>query len=164
MPSHAPDPENPTTTPAPTPGNPRLQRLILRVAAASSLLALPAVLLPRLAAEEFSWFMGLGRPEVTPLLAYLAGGGAYVYLAAGLLLWGISLDVARHRPLVILSAWIFLVGGPAFLWIDSRAGLPGWWVALDGLSCLVFGAALLWACHRGGASCDQIVHGSSLAA
>ncbi len=131
-------------------GNPRLQRLILRAGAAASLVALPAVIAPRLAMEKLSWLMGFGRPPESPLLAYMAAGGSCVLLAVAALLWVMSLDVARHRPLVLATAWICLACGPLFLWIDSSAGLPGWWVAMDSLSCLAFGAALLWACHSGG--------------
>jgi len=53
----------------------------------------------------------------------------------------------RYRPLVLASAWICLLGAPAYLWIDTQSGLPCWWVAMDSLSCLLFGAAILWACH-----------------
>jgi hypothetical protein len=133
--------------PASAYGNLRLQRWLLRIAAVLQFIALPGALLPRQAVEKFSWLMGLGRPPLVPLLVYFAGGGAYVYLALGVLLWLFSKDVVRYRPLVPATAWISLVGGPAFLWIDTQSGLPRWWVAMDSLSCLLFGAALLWSCR-----------------
>lgn len=46
----------------PTPyGNVRVQRLILRLMAATTLIALPAVILPRLAVEKLSWLTSLPR-------------------------------------------------------------------------------------------------------
>lgn len=131
-------------------GNPRLQRLILRAGAAVSLLALPGVIAPRLAVEKLSWLMGFGQPRETPLLIYMTAGGSCVCVAVAALLWVMSMDVARQRPLVLATAWICLACGPLFLWIDSDAGLPGWWVAMDTLACLAFGAALLWACYSCG--------------
>ncbi|MDD4870115.1 MAG: hypothetical protein PHR77_06110 [Kiritimatiellae bacterium] len=137
------------TLPESTCGNIRLQRIILRIAAIVQFTALPGVILPRQAVEKLSWLMGLGQPPMGQLLIYMAGGCAFVYLAEGVLLWMLSNDVVRYRPLVIASAWIYLAGCPAFLWIDSQAGLPNWWTAMDSLSCLIFGAALLWACYPG---------------
>lgn len=130
-------------------GNLRLQRWLLRGAAIVQFTALPGVILPRQAVEKLSWLMGLGEPPQVPLLFYTAGGCAYVYLAEGLLLWVISRDLVRYRPLVILSGWIYLIGGPVFLWIDLQSGLPNWWTAMDSVSCLIFGAAILWACRSG---------------
>jgi len=129
-------------------GNLRLQRLILRLAAVIQFTALPGALLPRQGTEKLSWLMGLGQPPIAPLLIYMAGGCAFVYLAEGVILWMLSNDVARYRPLVIASGWIYLVGGPAFLWIDTQARLPYWWTAMDSVSCLILGATLLWACHK----------------
>jgi hypothetical protein len=135
--------------PAPICGNVRLQRWILRIAAIFQFTALPGIILPRQAIEKFSWLMGQGQPPLVPLMVYLTGGGAFVYLVLGALLWLFSTDVVRYRPLVIASAWICLIGGPAFLWIDSQSRLPAWWVAMDCASCLIIGAALLWACYSG---------------
>jgi hypothetical protein len=128
-------------------GNLRLQRWLLRVAAIVQFTALPGVILPREAVEKLSWLMGLGQPPLVPLMIYMAGGCAYVSLAVGVLLWIISNDVVRYRPLVIMSGWISLIGGPGFLWIDYQSGLPHWWTAMDSLSCLIIGAALLWVCR-----------------
>ena len=86
---------------------------------------------------------------MVPLFVYIAGGCAYVYFALGMLLWILSNDVVRYRLLVIACAWICLIGGPAFLWIDAQSKLPVWWIAMDSVSCLIFGVALLWACHCG---------------
>jgi hypothetical protein len=113
-----------------------------------SFIALPAVLLPRQVIEKLSWWVGVGQPPQSALLFYFGAGGAYIYVALGVLLWMFSNDVVRYRPLVLASVWICLLGGPAYLWIDWQCGLPGWWIALDSVSCLLFGLALLWACRE----------------
>jgi hypothetical protein len=130
-------------------GNLRLQQILLRFAALVQFTALPGVILPRVALGKLSWLMGLGEPPLVPLMIYMTGGCAYVFLAEGVLLWLLSYDVVRYRPLVIASGWIYLVGGPAFLWIDLHAGLPWWWVVMDSVSCLLIGIGLLWACGLG---------------
>lgn len=131
-------------------GNARLQCLILRLVALVSLVAAPAIILPRVAAEKLSCLMGFGPPPMTPLLLYMMAGGACVFVGQAVLLWMMSRDVARYQPLVRVVAWIYLICGPLFLWIDSQAGLPKWWVAMDSLGCLSAGLALVWACrsHR----------------
>jgi hypothetical protein len=146
-----------TTAPAivmtqhPTPntacGHPQVQRLILRITAVISLIVLPAVLLPRLAAEKVSWFMGFGQPPMTPLLLYMMAGGSCVFVGQAVLMWVMSMDVERHQPLIRVMAWGYLICGPLFLWIDSQAGLPKWWVAMDSTGCLAAGIALMWACY-----------------
>lgn len=53
----------------------------------------------------------------------------------------------RYAPLIRLVAWIYLICRPLFLWIDSQAGLPKWWMAMDTVGSMACGAALLLACH-----------------
>lgn len=134
------------TSPHPA-GRPGAQRLLLRVFALVALISLPAVLLPRLALEKVSWIMGFGQPPMTPVTLYMMAGGAAVYLGQSVLMWAISADVERYQPLVRLIAWILVVCGPVFLWIDSQAGLPRWWVMMDGVGSLVGGGGLVWACY-----------------
>ncbi len=114
-------------------GNLRLQRLILRVVALLSLIVVPAVLLPNVALEKLSWLLGSGQAPQVPLLTYLIGGGCTVYLAVALMLWIMSGDVVRYRPLVVFVGWVYLVGAPLLLWIAWSAGMPGWWIIMDRL-------------------------------
>lgn len=132
-------------------GNPRLQRLVLRVIGAVSFIALPAIIVPRLAVEKFSMLLGLGKPEASPLLIYMMAGASCVYVAQGMLMWLMARDVVRYRSLIVFCAWAFLAFSPLFLWIDLHAGMPAFQVAADSLSCLLAGGALLLACYRGGA-------------
>ncbi|MEQ1858423.1 MAG: hypothetical protein ABMA13_00650 [Chthoniobacteraceae bacterium] len=128
-------------------GNIHVQQIILRLMASVTLIALPAVILPRLAVEKLSWFVGLKEPPHSPLLIYMMAGASAVYVAQGVLLWFISRDVVRYRQLVMLIGWMTVILGPVFVWIHLQAGTPRWWMVTDSLSCFVAGLALLWACR-----------------
>jgi hypothetical protein len=138
------------STSKPEQGNPRIQRLVLRVISAVSFIALPAIFAPQLAVEKFSVLLGFGKPPHLPLLIYMTSGASCVYLAQAVLLWLMSGDVVRYRPLIVFCGWALLAFSPLFLWIDTQAGMPTFQVAADTLSCLIAGAALLAACYFGG--------------
>ena len=123
--------------------NPRAQKLILRIMALIALPVLPAIFAPHLTVEKLSWLAGFGEPPHVPLIYYLAAGGSFVYLALSAMLWIISNDLVRYRPLVIFSAWVCLIAGPAYLWIDLHVGMPPWWVLMDAVSCFIGGLVLL---------------------
>jgi hypothetical protein len=129
-------------------GDANLQKWILRIMAVVSLPVVPAVIAPHFTVEKLSWLVGFHQPPKTPLLPYLAAGGSFVYLMLSAMLWIISRDVVRYRPLVIFSAWACLVGGPVYWWIDTLTGMPHWWLLMDALSCFIGGIALLWAAGR----------------
>ena len=134
----------------PVRGSPRMQRLILRLIAAVSLIALPAIFVPKLALERLSVWLGFGKPPQSPLLVYMTAGASCVFVGQAVLLWLMSRDVVRYRPLIVFCGWAYLAFGPLFLWIDTRAGMPTFQIAADSLGCLVAGAALLCACYFGG--------------
>lgn len=127
--------------------NERLQKIVLRLMALVALPVLPAIIAPQFAVEKLSWLAGFGQPPNAPLLCYVTAGGSFVYLLVSVMLWIISHDVARYRPLVLFAAWACLIAGPVYGWIDSQTGMPTWWMLMDALSCLVGGAALLYACQ-----------------
>jgi len=135
-------------------GDPRWQKLILRLMAVVSLPVLPAVFAPHFTVEKLSWMLGFGQPPEVPLLFFVTAGGSFVYLILGGLLWMFSCDVVRYRPLILFAAWASLLAGPVYWWIDTRTGMPLWWVLMDVLSCVIAGGALLWASGRG----DSVVH------
>lgn len=128
-------------------GNLRIQRWLLRIAALVQFTGLPGALLPGEAIEKYSWLMGFGQPDLGPITIYLSGNAGYVFVAFGIVVWVISTDLVRYRPLVTLCGWIYLIAAPAYLSIDLQCPLPWWWVAMDSVSCLIIGAGILWACR-----------------
>lgn len=93
--------------------------------------------------------LGFGKPPHLPLLIYMTSGASCVYLAQALLLWLMSRDVVRYRPLIVFCGWAYLIFGPLFLWIDISAGMPKFQIIADSMSCLIGGGALLGACYCG---------------
>lgn len=128
------------------PARPAVQLWMLRLIIAILLTGLPGVLLPAEAFEKFSWLMGYGQPPLKPMTIYLAGNAGYAYVALAAVVWAISRDLVRYRPLVRVCGWIMVIAGPAYFSIDLQCPLPWWWVLMDSVSCLLIGLTLLWAC------------------
>ncbi|MFN0078114.1 MAG: hypothetical protein ACKVY0_16785 [Prosthecobacter sp.] len=131
----------------PSLGHPRLQSLILRAACLMSLLTLGAVFAPEYVLGKLNWFLGLGKLPDSVLLRYLGSGGSFVYIITGLLMWMMAGDVVRYRPMIVFSAWLMLAAAPIYAYINIHTGMPRWCAVMDVVTCLGFGAALLWACH-----------------
>src|SRR5207249_4383868 len=68
---------------------------------------------------------------------------SFTYGLHGVALWFIAADVARYRPLVLLTAFGYLLTGPVFLLIDLSNGMAWSWSAGNGGSCLLVGTVLL---------------------
>ena len=45
--------------------------------------------------------------------------------------------------LLLSGSWAIVC---LFVWIDTQAGLPTWWMLMDGVGSFAAGAVLLWAC------------------
>jgi hypothetical protein len=131
----------------PCPGHPHFQSLILRTACLISLLTLGTVFAPEYVLGKLHWFLGMGKLPDSALLRYLGSGGSFVYIITGVLMWMMAADVVRYRPMIVLSAWITLAAAPIFAYVNIHTGTPRWWMLMDTVTCLVFGAALLWACY-----------------
>ncbi len=122
----------------------RLQVSLLRVVGFLQLLAFIAVVMPRSWMEAGHEWLGLGTMPSGPLLDFMIRQSSYVYGWSGLMLWLMSTNVSRYRPLLVLTGLSFLLAGPVFAWIDVAAGMPSYWAIFDGVGCFAFGAALLW--------------------
>jgi hypothetical protein len=89
-------------------------------------------------ASTHRW-LGLGEFPRTPVVDYLARSVAAFYGFHGVLLFMISIDVARYRPLVWYVAVMNVVFGLMLLAIDLHAGLPAYWTAFEGPPVVVIG-------------------------
>ena len=125
-----------------------LQTWLLRLAGATEILAVIAVVMPRSWMEISHAWLGLGELPGAPVLMFLIRQASYTYAAHGISLWVLASNVERFRPLIILNGIAFLVAGPVFFVIDYTSGMPWWWAVADPLSCFCFGAALLWLTRR----------------
>jgi hypothetical protein len=83
--------------------------------------------------------LGLGEFPRTPAVDYLARSVAAFYGFHGVLLFVISTDVVRFRPLVWYVAAMNVAFGFMLLAIDLHAGLPAYWTAFEGPPVVLIG-------------------------
>jgi hypothetical protein len=89
-------------------------------------------------ASTHRW-LGLGEFPRAPIVDYLARSVAAFYGFHGVLLFLISTDVVRFRPLVWYVAVMNVLFGVTLLAIDVHAGLPAYWIAFEGPPVIVIG-------------------------
>ena len=128
-------------------GHELAQKVVLRVSAVATLIAVPAIFVPRLAISTLVEIFVLEKQSSTPLLVYMMAGGSAVFVVQGVLMLVMSFDIARYQMIIRVVAWGFLICSPLFVWIHMQAKTPMWWMWMDGLGCLVPGLILLWACY-----------------
>jgi hypothetical protein len=88
-------------------------------------------------------WLGMGDLPAEPVVGYLARSTSAFYAVLGGLLWVLSCDLHRHRPvLCYLGAAIVLVG-LMLLGADLLEGMPLWWSLLEGPFNITFGTAIL---------------------
>jgi len=122
----------------------RLQVLLLRLVGSVEMLAFIAVAMPRAWMEAAHRWLGLGEMTGGVILMFMIRQASFTYGVHGALLWVMSSDVERFRPLVVFTGVSYLLAGPAFLVIDIMSGMPWFWVLGETLFCLCAGAAILW--------------------
>ena len=89
-------------------------------------------------ASTHRW-LGLGEFPRAPIVDYLARSVAAFYGFHVVLLFVISTDVVRFRPLVWYVAVMNVLFGVTLLAIDVHAGLPAYWIAFEGPPVIVIG-------------------------
>jgi hypothetical protein len=121
---------------------------LLRLGGVLTCCAFPAALLPAEWMAAVHAALGMGPLPRAPIVDYLARSLSLLYGFHGVFLLLVSTDVRRYRALVVLAAWMDVVGGVALFAIDVRAGMPPWWTWGEGPPLLAFGLVLLWLVHR----------------
>ena len=123
--------------------SPTLLVLLLRLAGTVELLAFTAVVMPRAEMARFHYSLGLGEFPSLGITDFMIRQASYTYAVHGIVLWLLSTNLNRYRPLIALTGLSYTVAGPLFAWIDWTSGMPPWWTVFDGLACLLFGMAIL---------------------
>jgi hypothetical protein len=121
----------------------RGQAWVLRLVGVVEGLAFVAVVMPRDWMNAGHAALGLGPTPPGPVFDSVMREVSFTYALHGVGLWFIAWDVVRYRPLVILTAFGYLLAGPAFVLIDLTAGMPWLSAAGNGGSCLLIGVLLL---------------------
>jgi hypothetical protein len=117
--------------------------VLMRVTAVSLFLSGVTFLLPESSINSFLVWCGLEQMPDATMMRYVLRGAGYLQMAYGIVLWVVARDVVRFQPLVIAFIAVFLLGAPAFYWIDAAAGLPRYWCWLDFTCCFLAGAVPL---------------------
>ncbi len=121
----------------------RWLRRLLRFQGTVDLLAVLVPLLPTNTISRLHEAVGLGSFPKSPIADYLARNLPLLVVLHGLLLWGVSADLPRYRPLISLLGWSAIAHGVGLVVIDWQAGLPGWWVLGEGPLRALLGVAML---------------------
>lgn len=125
-----------------------LQKSLLRLTGTVELGAFAAVVMPRSLFEVGHRWLGLGEMPDGAIVNFIIRQASYTYGMHGVLLWLLSSDVVRFRPLVLFTAISYLVAVPVFFTIDWTSQMPWFWTIGDSGSCLCVGTALLWLDRR----------------
>lgn len=110
--------------------------------------AIFAVFLPGERMAAIHRGLGLGEYPEAPLTAYLTRSLSVMYAFHGGLLLALSTDVRRFRPVLRFVAWATLGLGVALTAIDLHAGMPRWWLLLEGPWVIAVGCLLVWLVGR----------------
>lgn len=119
-------------------------RIMLRGVGSVAALAAFCVALPYAWMNGVHQWLGMGTLPTAPIVGYLARSTSAFYALLGGLLWVVSLDLPRYRPLLRpIGAGILLLGA-VLLVVDHVEGLPSWWQAGEGPFDMLCGALLLF--------------------
>ena len=120
--------------------------ILLRVVAISAIFSGISFFFPVAWIDSFLAWCGLEPLPDANLMRYVLRGAGYLQVGIGVVIWVIARDVVRFQPVVIAVLTAFLVGAPAFYWIDAAAGLPRWFCFVDFTCCFLAGAVPLAFC------------------
>ena len=123
---------------------------LLRLSAASTMIAFFAMLLPVDWMEVTHARIGLGEFPRIPIMQYLTRSIAALYGFHGVFVWIVSTDPVRYRPFVWFTAVMNIVFGAMMLAIDLYAGMPALWTAIEGPGIMAIGMAIALAARAGG--------------
>jgi hypothetical protein len=117
---------------------------LLRLIGGVELCAIPFLLFP------FPWMndvhdrvLGLGPLPNAPIVEYMARSLSALYAVHGAVVFWISFDVSRYRPLIRFLGGVHTALGLIVLATDFAAGLPLWWVFGEGPGIAIGGVAVL---------------------
>lgn len=126
----------------------RALKVGFRVVGTGALLALPFVFIPDAWMDAIHRWLGMGALPPEPVVGYLARSASFFYAMLGGLLWVVSFDLRRHRPVAIYLAGAFLAFGCVLLAVDWLQGMPLWWTLGEGGFNIAVGAVGLLLVRR----------------
>jgi hypothetical protein len=106
--------------------------VLLRVLGIAGLFALVAVVMPMSWMVQTHRWLGLGEMPSDPVVEYLARSVSIAYALFGAVFLVLAADLQRYRPLVRWLGALVALLGAVLLGVDVRAGMPTWWIAVEG--------------------------------
>jgi hypothetical protein len=121
-----------------------LLKWLLRIIGGVELCAIPFIFFPvSWMADVHDRVLGLGPLPGAPITEYLTRSLSALYALHGAVVFRLSFDVPRFRPLVPFLGGLHVLLGLVILGIDLSAGLPWWWVLGEGPGIIVGGLLVL---------------------
>jgi hypothetical protein len=108
------------------------------------LFALVAVFMPQSWMAATHRWLGLGEMPTGPVVEYLARSLSATYAVFGALGLVVAADLDRYRPLVRFLGVAFALLGFVLLGVDVTAGLPWWWIAVEGPALIGVGTLMVF--------------------
>ena len=122
----------------------RLLAYLVRALGTVDFLALAVVFMSKDTIGSIHSSVGLGDMPDEPIVWYLARSASTFYAVFGALVFFVSFDVERYRPLIRFFAIVGAVHGILLFWIGRGSGLPSWWWSSEGPMFLVIAAAVFF--------------------
>ncbi|MCA9076694.1 MAG: hypothetical protein KDA93_16840 [Planctomycetaceae bacterium] len=121
-----------------------LVRWSLRLFGSVDLLALFAVVMPVSWMQAAHTMCGLGEFPQGSLPVYLARSTSLLYAFHGCMLWCLSSDVLRYQPVIRFFGRLTILFGLVLILVDWSAGMPMWWMLVEGPTFSMTGLWLAW--------------------
>lgn len=116
---------------------------LLRILGAIDLLAVLAVFAPLEWMTKIHAWLGMGELPQQPILHYLTRSASALYALHGAMILFVSTDVRRYAPLIKFLALAALIHGVVLCLIDTLAGMPVFWIVLEGPVVIAMGVVVL---------------------
>ena len=123
-------------------------KLVLRIIGSAALLALIAVVMPYSWMNAIHKWLGMGELPAEPIVGYLARSTSAFYTLLGGLMWVVSFDLHRYRPVLIYIGAAIIFFGTALFVVDLMEGMPLWWSMGEGPFNFIFGTVIFVLARR----------------
>ena len=118
-------------------------KLFLRAVGTVALLAVIAVVMPYSWMNAVHQWLGMGPLPPQPVVGYLARSTSAFYAILGGLMWVVSFDLRRHRPIVQYIGLVMILLGITIGIVDFMEGMPLWWKLTEGPINIAVGILIL---------------------
>jgi len=120
----------------------RFFKLFLRIIGSAALFALVAVVMPYSWMNAIHKWLGMVQLPTEPIVGYLARSTSAFYAFFGGLLWCVSFDLHRYRPVIRYSGAATIIFGAILFAVDLLEGLPLYWRLMEGPINIIFGVII----------------------